>query len=175
MLKNLTKPLHIHKTMTDKKHVEDQTWQQILMKDSDKDRAAEPSTRFIDLLRSDDDELVNLSPRQIVRTLTEEGLKSMTDDYLQELRTKVETEHQRREKLKRDGGVRTIMYDSNDNPHTLWVHLSPEQKAEKMLRSAGTEYSMANEFDDHKEKKATKVAEREWQEDKDRQYISDMR
>ena len=152
--------------MTDKKHVEDQTWQQILMKD--KDSAAEPPTRFIDLLRSDDDvddnNLINLSPRQIVRTLTEERLKSMTDDYLQELRTKVETEHQRREKLKRDGGVRTIMYDSNDNPHTLWVHLSPEQKAEKMQMCA------------------TKEAEREWQEDlqkmmknKDRQYISDMR
>ena len=164
--------------MTDKKHVETQTWQQILMKDSDKDSAAEPPTRFIDLLRSDDvdnNKLIKLSPRQIVRTLTEEGLKSMTDGYLQELRTKVETEHQRREKLKRDGGVRTIMYDSNDNPHTLWVHLSPEQKAEKMQRSAWTEYSMANEFDDHKEKKATKVAEREWQEDKDRQYFSDMR
>jgi len=95
----------------------------------------------------------NLGEERLLKEV-ENNLNSLTDEHLQELRTTVEIEHQRRSEEARGEErrkmVRTIMYDSNDNPHTLWIHLSPEQKAKKMR-------------------------EKEWQEAKDRQRISDLR
>jgi len=117
----------------------------------------------------------NLGQERLLKEV-ENNLNSLTDEHLQELRTTVETEHQRRrERAKGRDAVRTIMYDSNDTPHTLWVHLSPEQKAKRMQEIETQEAEDRQRITDHIEKKATETAEREWREARDRQRISDMR
>jgi hypothetical protein len=119
--------------------------------------------------------MTNLGQERLLKEV-ENNLNSLTDEHLQELRTTVETEHQRRrERAKGRDAVRTIMYDSNDTPHTLWVHLSPEQKAKRMQEIETQEAEDRQRITDHIEKKATETAEREWREARDRQRISDMR